>query len=336
MIFSDIVSYHSRINVVMRQVRTAVIDPKQTFNFSLSPDFRSYRSSMWKPSKDAIQISENDKARSDFVKHLVQRDRALDTLTPKSASKIPKIIVQFWDDENIPIDVQECTETWNQLKSKEFKHVLFNDDSARRFIAESLHADNAKAFDRCYHPAMKSDYFRLCFIFYIGGFYVDVDDVYSGIDIEHLFSDQRLKLQPLCFDMDADGMVDSEKFIRNRSFSNSWIFYFNNSPIVAPPGNPIIEYSLRRATRLILGCDENDFPEIQSTTGPGNLTASVVAYLSSDKSYRQDQCLSVLSEWGTYARTIWPLSYRNDRRNWRLSNKKPYMPIKSIIEKAQI
>jgi len=291
---------------------------------------------MWKPSKDAIQISENDKARSDFVKHLVQRDRALHTLTLKSTSNIPRIIVQFWDDENIPIDVKECTATWKQLKSKGFKHVLFDDDSARRFIAGSLHADNVKAFDRCYHPAMKSDYFRLCFIFSIGGFYVDVDDVYCGIDIEHLFIDQRLKLQPLCFDVDTDGMVDPDKFIRNRSFSISWIFYFNNNPIVAPPGNPIVEYALRRATRIILDCDENDLPEIQSTTGPGNLTASVVAYLSSDKSYRQDQYLSVLSEWGTCARTIWPLAYRNDERNWRLSNKKPYMPVKSVIEKAKI
>ena len=291
---------------------------------------------MWKPSKDAIQISENDKARSDFVKHLVQRDRAPHALTPKSTSNIPRSIVQFWDEESIPIDVQECTETWKHTKSKGFKHVLFNDDSARRFIAESLHADNVKAFDRCYHPAMKSDYFRLCFIFSNGGFYVDVDDVSCGIDIEHLFSDQRLKLQPLCFDVDTDGMVDSDKFIRNRSFSNSWIFYFNNNPIVAPRGNPIVEYALRRATRIILGCDENDLPEIQSTTGPGNLTASVVAYLSSDKSYRQDQCLSVLSEWEIYARTIWPLSYRNDERNWRLSNKKPYMTVKSIMEKTQI
>lgn len=291
---------------------------------------------MWEPSKNAIQISENDNTRSDFVKHLVQRGGALHTLTQKPTNNIPRIIVQFWDDENIPSDVQECTETWKHLKSRGFKHVLFNEDGARRFIAENLHADNVKAFDRCYHPAMKSDYFRLCFIFSIGGFYVDVDDVYCRIDVECLFSDQRIKLQPLCFDVDNDGMVDSDKFIINGSFSKSWIFYFNNNPIVAPPGNHIIEYALRRTTRLILGCDENDLPEIQSTTGPGNLTASVVAYLSSHKSYIQDQCLSVLSEWGTYARTIWPLSYRNDERNWRLSNKKPYMPMKSILEKAKI
>lgn len=291
---------------------------------------------MWKPSKDAIQISENDKARSDFVKHLVQKDPVLEAPAPKSASNIPRVIVQFWDDENIPIDVEECTKTWKQLEYEGFEHLLFNDENARRFIAERLHTDNVKAFDRCYHPAMKSDYFRLCFIFSNGGFYVDVDDVYCGINIEYLFNDQRLKLQPLCYDGDAEGMINSDEFIKNRSFSSSWIFYFNNNPIVAPPENPIIEYSLRRATRLILDCGENDYPEIQSTTGPGNLTASVVAYFSSDKSYKQDQCISVLSEWGAYARTSWPLSYRNDKRNWRLSNNKPYMSEKSIFEKAKI
>ena len=278
---------------------------------------------MWEPAKNAIQISENDEARSDFVKNLVQKGESLCTLTQKPTN-------------NIPSDVKECTETWKHLKSRGFKHVLFNEDSARRFIAENLHTDNVNAFDRCYHPAMKSDYFRLCFIFSIGGFYVDVDDVYRGIDVEFLFSDQRIKLQPLCFDVDNDRMVDSDKFIINGTISNSWIFYFNNNPIVASSGNPIIEYALLRATRLILGCEGNDLPEIQSTTGPGNLTASVVAYLSSHKSYIQDQCLNVLSDWGTYAKTIWPLSYRNDERNWRLSNKKLFVPMKSILETAKI
>jgi hypothetical protein len=291
---------------------------------------------MWEPSKNAIHISENDQSRSEFIKHLVQNEEALSSHTRKPTNKIPKIIIQFWDDEDIPSDVKECTETWKQLKSMGFKHVLFNEDSARRFIVDNLHSDNVKAFDRCYHPAMKSDYFRLCFISYSGGFYVDVDDVYCGIDVENLLNDQRIKLQPLCFDIDTNKMVDPEKFIINGENSKNWIFYFNNNPIVAPPNNPIIEYALVRATRLILDCDEFDLPEIQSTTGPGNLTASVVAYLSDHKTYMQDQCFDVLSDWQAYAQVVWALSYRNDERNWRLSNRKQYESVKSIIEKVKV
>lgn len=52
------------------------------------------------------------------------------------------------------------------------------------------------AYERCHHPAMKSDYFRLCFIARHGGFYVDADEVFQGVDCESLFADPRLKLQP--------------------------------------------------------------------------------------------------------------------------------------------
>jgi hypothetical protein len=272
--------------------------------------------------------------RSDFVRHLVQSEDTLYSHTQKLTNNIPRIIVQFWDDEVIPNDVQECIETWRQLKSRGIEHFLFNEGTARKFIAEKLSADNVKAFDRCYHPAMKSDYFRLCFISCTGGFYVDVDDFYCGIDVENLFTDQMMKLQPLCFDINTNGMVDPRKFIINGGFSESWIFYFNNNPIIAPPNSPIIEYALARSTRLILVCDEYNLPEIQSTTGPGNLSASVVAYLSDYQPHIHEKCLSVLADWQIYAKTIWELSYRNDERNWRLSNRKTYMPVKLIQRKA--
>lgn len=285
-------------------------------------------------SNNAIRVSENDKLRSNFVRHFVQNEEILCSHNLKLANNIPRIIVQFWDDEDIPSDVQECIETWRQLKSSGVEHFLFNKDTARSFIAENLPTDNVRAFDRCYHPAMKSDYFRLCFIFYIGGFYVDVDDVYSGVDVDDLFTDQRMKLQPLCFDIDANEMVDPGKFIIDGEFSESWIFYFNNNPIIVPPNNPIIEYALARSTRLILERGEYDFPEIQSTTGPGNLSASVVACLSDYQPQIQGEFISVLLDWQIYAQTIWGLSYRNDERNWRLSNRKKYKPVKLIQEKA--
>lgn len=289
---------------------------------------------MWKPSNNAIRVSENDKSRSNFVRGFVQSEEMLCSQALKNTNNIPRIIVQFWDDEDIPNDVQECIETWIRLKSSGIEHFLFNKDTARRFIAENLPEDKVKAFDRCYHPAMKSDYFRLCFISCIGGFYVDVDDVYCGVDVGNLFADQRMKLQPLCFDIDTNEMVDPEKFIIDREFSENWIFYFNNNPIIAPPGSPIIEYALARSTRLILECDECDFPEIQSTIGPGNMSASVVACLSDCQPHIQEKLLSILSDWQVYAQTIWGLSYRNDERNWRLSNRKKYTPIKLIQEKA--
>lgn len=292
------------------------------------------RGSKWKPSKSAVKSSEDDTLRSIFVRELMQVRSTAPFSTPKTTNQIPKIIVQFWDENDIPEDVQECIESWQSLKSKGFEHHLFNNSTARKFIADNLYEENVKAFDRCYHPAMKSDYFRLCFIYCSGGFYVDVDDVYSGLDISGLFSDQRMKLQPLCFDVDANSMVAPGNFNVSGELADNRIYYFNNNPIIAPPHNPIIEYALARSTYLLLECDENIFPEIQSTTGPGNMSASIVAYLSDSPHNTREKHLNILVEWEAFAPTIWKLSYRDDDRNWRLSNRKEYMRNKPETEMA--
>lgn len=295
-------------------------------------DVRMIRCSEWKPSKKAVEISEDDTLRSNFVREFLQGISKAPFSPLKTTNKIPKIIVQFWDEKNIPKDVKECIKSWQCFKSKGFEYHLFNNSSARKFISDNLHEENVKAFDRCYHPAMKSDYFRLCFIYYMGGFYVDVDDVYSGSDIRVLFSDQRMKLQPLCFDIDANTMVSPDNFNVSSKCTNNQIFYFNNNPIIAPPNNPIIEYALARSTYLLVECDENVFPEIQSTTGPGNMSASVVAYLADYPNNEREQQLKTLVEWEVFAETIWGLDYRDDDRNWRLSNRKEYTQIKPVTE----
>lgn len=234
------------------------------------------------------------------------------------------MIIQFWDGNDIPKDVQECIKSWQSLKDNGIKHQIFDSNTAREFIENNLYEENVKAFDRCYHPAMKSDYFRLCYIYCNGGFYVDVDDVYSGLDISTLFSDHRMKLQPLCYDIDKNAMVSPDEFIVSGKATDNRIFYFNNNPIVAPPNHPIIEYALMRSTCLLLESDEDHLPEIQSTTGPGNISASVVAYLVDYEDDVMVQHLDIMSKWGEVAKTIWELSYRHDSRNWRLSNGKSY------------
>jgi hypothetical protein len=279
---------------------------------------------MWRPSKSAIQISENDASRSDFVKELIQTEIASPTTKKQQRSHLPKVIVQFWHDKDVPKDVRDCTQTWRKLKAEGYSHVLYDSDSARGFIKTQLGCEYVKAFDRCYHPAMKSDYFRLCYIYSKGGFYVDVDDIYCDKNIDYLFENSQLKLQPLCYDIDSDAMISPKRFIEGGQFTNRWIYYFNNNPIIAPPENPVIEYALTRSTKIILGYDSKNLPEIQSTAGPGNLTASVVAYFSSHKQFEIGQELAVFSDWESFAQTIWDMSYRNDARNWRLSNQKNY------------
>ena len=157
-----------------------------------------------------------------------------------------------------------------------------------------------------------------------GGCYIDADDVHNGPSIERLFDDGRLKIQPLCYDIETDQMVPPMIFTEPGADAPTWIFYFNNNPLLAAPGHPIVERALSHATAAIERATDAELPEIQSTTGPGNLTRSIFELgQHSDATWR---AIQVLRDWENVACSRWPLSYRSDSRNWRLSNSREYQP----------
>jgi len=221
----------------------------------------------------------------------------------------------------LPVDVEECIETWKEVEKWGVERILFDKQKARDFIQQKLGLRYLLAYDNCYHPAMQSDYFRLCYIFVEGGCYIDVDDVYSGIQFEHLFNDDRLKIQPLCYDISSDSMVPPKIFTEKGVDETCWIFYFNNNPLIAGSRHPLIEHALSQAT-FSLELLMNNLPEIQSTTGPGNLTKSIFDAITENN--QLEIGLLVLCDWEDTAKTKWELSYRNDSRNWRLSNSQFY------------
>jgi hypothetical protein len=266
---------------------------------------------------------ESHRARSSFIRGLVQRSSAVDISSSAFTENIPKKIVHFWHDlDRLPGDVGECIETWRKTEEQGVERLLFDNRQAREFILERLGLRYQKAYDRCYHPAMQSDYFRLCYIFVEGGCYIDADDVYDGAQIEYLFNDGRLKIQPLCYDMATNMMVPPSRFTAPGANTNSWIFYFNNNPLIACSGHPLINRALSQATRSLEKDMTNSLPEIQSTTGPGNLTKSI--FDAGNESSEIEETLLILRDWENIAKNIWDLSYRNDTRNWRLSNCRGY------------
>ena len=267
-----------------------------------------------KPSR----IAEDDGFRSRLMRHIVQEVEP--TKPSLVAVTIPKVIIQFWHDANaIPADVQECLDSWESLESQGFKRILFDDYEARRFISKRFGRRYVAAFDRCHHPAMRCDYFRLCYMVRHGGFYVDADEFYQGGDCESLFQDNRLKMQPMCYDTSNGEMVSSGIFTKKANDSRHWIFYVNNNPLVAPASHPVIRLALVRSTRILTSHEETLF-DIQSTTGPGNLTANLVKHAIASELAGQARDFSLLANWDTLSISRWPLSYRNDERNWRLWN----------------
>lgn len=196
---------------------------------------------------------------------------------------------------------------------------MFDDAGAKRFISKRLGGSYVAAFDLSHHPAMRCDYFRLCYILTSGGFYVDADEVYQGTDCNYVLCDNRLKIQPLCYDAATGMMIKPDVFMKKRGYSPDWIFYVNNNPLIAPANHPVIRLALNRATHILLHHVEKR-PDIQSTTGPGNLTASLVRHSIASKLARRTPDFLLLSNWEAVSISRWPLSYRNDERNWRLWN----------------
>ena len=269
---------------------------------------------------DPLEPSERD--RSNFVRDLVQKPEHSSPGSATWPGTTPRQIVQFWDDlERLPDDVEVCMKSWRKLEAQGFELEVFDRISASRFIRNRLGARYEDAFNRCYHPSMMSDYFRYSYVLVEGGFYIDADDVYHGSPIQHLFVDGRLKLQPFCYDLATSQMVPPSTFTKPGADQPGWIFYFNTTPLIAGRNHPIVERALLNATESLEADCVNGLPEVQATTGPGNLTRSVFEVISERSA---SDMLVVAHDWERTSTSQWPLSYREDSRNWRLSNRKMY------------
>jgi Glycosyltransferase sugar-binding region containing DXD motif len=276
-------------------------------------------------------LENDDRDRSNFVRELVQCPKESALVSAGHLASPPKRIVQFWDDlGRLPKDVRECMESWKKLERSGFELQVFDESSAREFIRMNLGSRYEKAFDKCYHPSMKSDYFRYSYIFVEGGFYIDADDVYHGTTIDHLFTDGRLKLQPFCYDIATAQMVPPSVFVKPGANQLSWIFYFNTTPLIAVRNHPIVKRALLNATKSLEQESKGGLPEVQATTGPGNLTRSVFEVVANERC--PEEALFVVHDWENTSTSRWPLSYRNDERNWRLSNQQAYQATRRAEE----
>jgi len=253
-------------------------------------------------------IFDNSKLKSQFMWDIITTQKPCNN----EVKIIPKIIIQYWDDSNnIPSDVLECMGTWKNFSGKEIQYILFDKKSARTFIDNNFTKRHVDAFDNCFHPALQSDYFRLCYIFINGGVYIDADDECMCDDIEFLFMGDVLKIQAMCYDLETEQMVNTTQAYEG-AFSDNRIYYVNNNPLIAVKNNPIVKKALEMATDNLLKPLSNDF---QLIAGPGNLVNSVIWCKLNEKNF--DSIINIDIGWDDKVISKWPLEYRNDTRNWR-------------------
>jgi mannosyltransferase OCH1-like enzyme len=276
---------------------------------------------------DAWTLAEDHARRSDHVRSLLA-DPPVDqgasgARTQRAAHTESPNIVRFWHDPNgPPPDVAECLDSWRQAASAAGAELLlFDDDRARSFIAEHYGKTTSRAYDTCPHPAMRADLFRLCWLVACGGVYVDADDALVGQLPNGFLASSQLQLQPLCYDQETNAMVPQRVFLHaSPAESAHWTFYANNAPIAAPPDHPVLIAALERALGHIeLAASSDGSWDIQATTGPGNLTAALV--VQSVELARMGNRLALRwLDWDAVAVSRYPLSYRDDARNWRRWN----------------
>ena len=107
-------------------------------------------------SSEADPLEKDDRARSNFVRELVQRSNEPARVPAAHLAEPPRHIVQFWDDlGRLPRDVRECMESWKKLEQSGFELQVFDESSAREFIRIHLGSRYESAFDKCYNPASR-------------------------------------------------------------------------------------------------------------------------------------------------------------------------------------
>jgi mannosyltransferase OCH1-like enzyme len=259
------------------------------------------------------EMAETDSLRSKYMFENVFRREDVETNRSNSYGAIPNQLIQYWDEKIIPDDVKKVMDTWSK---SDIPKIVYNRESAKKFINDNFSDEFAKAFGKCIHPAMRSDYFRLCYLYKNGGLYVDVDDKFNYVSLSFLFENNKLKLSPLCYDLSADQMVGINHFYYNLEAIPNYIYYVNNDPILTPAKHPLIELALNRATYNLL--DEfTNLKQIQSVAGPGNLSACVVQYFLNSERTNSPLDFELIMNWDDISTPQWNLEYREDQRNWR-------------------
>lgn len=219
---------------------------------------------------------------------------------PHAAGAIPRKLVQYWDKPAPPADVMALIESWRTHPGS--THQLFNDAMARQFLGDCYGEKLLQIYNGAGHAAGKSDIFRLAWLAWHGGVYIDADDRCVG--------DVGLLLPP------------GAGFVVNWSPGpppcvNNWF-------IAARHRHPAVIASLTLAAQQVVRASELGrklSPWI--LTGPGvisNVIMDQVALSDSLPAALRDMSLQREDQYRHVVQPVHDLSYRSDKEtNWKLA-----------------
>ena len=192
--------------------------------------------------------------------------------TPRAISGVPLTIYQSWHSNEVPTKMRETI--YSLLKmNPEFDYYLYSDEACRKFIEDNFNTDVVRAFDTLKPGAYKSDLWRYCILYKLGGVYLDI---------------KFKTLVPLAPIIEKN----PEIFVRDIPINLSFDFesYVYNAFMVSPPNNPIFKGCI---DDIVRSCKFKlyKFGKLD-ITGPGCLLKFV-------KKYRGNKYVNKLSFYNT-------------------------------------
>jgi hypothetical protein len=219
-----------------------------------------------------------------------------------NVNDIPKCIIQFWDSEEPPPDVRAAMESVRAM-NPDYEYKQFTDESARIFMQEIYGDYFVELYDACYHPAMKSDFFRVAFLAINGGIYIDADEsAYRPLS-------ELIGIHP-----------DKDFFVR----LSVRHFFVTNGFIACPPSHKIMFRVLLNIKDAMVEYLESGLrPNIWDATGPTQFTRALAesmidAAMDRDRETIRKVGFILHHTLNGFVATT-PMEYKSSRANWRVA-----------------
>lgn len=139
----------------------------------------------------------------------------------------PKIIMQtFWDKTLIPQKVYDGI----KKHCPGYKHIVYDDNDCINFLQQNYGEEIVNKFKSLYQGAHKADLFRYCWLYKMGGIYLDIKIVLIK-NVDQIFKDKEKLYTCLSNEMNEDRILTN---ITGRGSVFQGI-------ISTPPNNPIFK-----------------------------------------------------------------------------------------------
>ena len=206
---------------------------------------------------------------------------------------IPRILMQYWHEPEIPDDLVPYVESWQAL-NPELTYCPLDDAAAQAFLQSHCETAVLEAYRRAQEPTKRADLIRLAWLHVNGGFYADVDDVC---------------LRPI------EEFMPAVQFLCSQEAYGTLL----NNFIGVIPRHPVIGMALNAAVEAI---QRGDADRLWLSTGPALLTRAFASVWASDAE-SGDRLLAgshimTRAELARYVTAHCQTAYKRNPRHWSL------------------